>query len=168
MERDSRPGGRHRRSLAAACCACLALSAAGSAQAEQPNIVLFLADDLGFSDTAPYGGEVPTPSISALAAQGVTFTNHHMAASCAPTRGMLLTGVDSHLNGVPNIPESIPPAQAKHPNYRGTLNHRVVTIATLLKDAGYHTYMTGKWHLGKDPDLLPSRRGFERTIAMAG
>ena len=167
MERDSRPGGRHRRSLAAACCACLALSAAGSAQAEQPNIVLFLADDLGFSDTAPYGGEVPTPSISALAAQGVTFTNHHMAASCAPTRGMLLTGVDSHLNGVPNIPESIPPAQAKHPNYRGTLNHRVVTIATLLKDAGYHTYMTGKWHLGKDPDLLPSRRGFERTIAMA-
>ena len=132
-----------------------------------PNIVLFLADDLGFSDTAPYGGEVPTPTISALAAGGVTFTNHHTAASCAPTRGMLLTGIDSHLNGVPNIPESIPPVQAKHPNYRGTLNHNVVTIATLLRDAGYHTYMAGKWHLGKSPDQLPSQRGFERTIAMA-
>lgn len=149
------------------CCICLALSTASTAQAERPNIVLFLADDLGFTDTAPYGAEIPTPSITALAAQGVTFTNHHMAASCAPTRGMLLTGVDSHLNGVPNIPESIPPVQAKHANYRGTLNHRVVTIATLLKGAGYHTYMTGKWHLGKDPDLLPSQRGFERTIAMA-
>ena len=143
-------------------------SAVSVAHAAPPNIVLILADDLGFTDTAPYGGEVPTPSISALAEQGVTFTNHHMAASCAPTRGMLLTGVDSHLNGVPNIPEAIPPVQAEQsPNYRGTLGENVVTIATLLKDAGYHTYMAGKWHLGKTPELLPSRRGFERTIAMA-
>jgi arylsulfatase/uncharacterized sulfatase len=148
-------------------CVLCASSIAGSARAQPPNIVLFLADDLGFTDTAPYGGEIPTPAISELAARGITFTNHHMAASCAPTRGMLLTGVDSHLNGVPNIPESIPPVQAKHANYRGTLNHNVVTIATLLKDAGYHTYMAGKWHLGKAQDLLPSRRGFERTIAMA-
>lgn len=79
---------------------------------------------------------------------------------------MLLTGVDSHRNGVPNIPEALPPEQAKHEHYRGTLNHNVVTIATQLKDAGYHTYMTGKWHLGKAPDLLPSRRGFERTVTM--
>ncbi len=140
---------------------------ATEAEAQRPNIVLFLADDVGFSDTAPYGGEVATPTIGALASAGVTFTNHHTAASCAPTRGMLLTGVDSHRNGVPNIPESIPPIQAAHANYRGTLNHNVVTIATLLRDAGYHTYMTGKWHLGKSPDLLPSQRGFERTIAMA-
>jgi len=157
----------HRRFAETACCLLLPFLIAGSAHAEPPNIVLILADDLGFSDTAPYGGEIPTPAISELAAQGITFTNHHMAASCAPTRAMLLTGVDSHLNGVPNIPESIPPVQAEHANYRGTLNHRVVTIATLLKDAGYHTYMAGKWHLGKTPDLLPSRRGFERTIAMA-
>ncbi len=147
--------------------ALLLVSSAAQAQPKPPNIVLFLADDLGFSDTAPYGAELPTPTISALAAQGVTFTNHHTAASCAPTRGMLLTGVDSHRNGVPNIPESIPPVQAEHANYRGTLNHNVVTVATLLRDAGYHTYMTGKWHLGKSPDLLPSQRGFERTIAMA-
>jgi arylsulfatase/uncharacterized sulfatase len=133
---------RSQRTLALGLCRLLF---AGAAAAEEPvrspNIVLFLADDLGFSDTAPYGGEVPTPTISALAAGGVTFTNHHTAASCAPTRGMLLTGIDSHLNGVPNIPESIPPVQAKHPNYRGTLNHNVVTIATLLRDCGYHTYI---------------------------
>ncbi|MGB3050627.1 MAG: arylsulfatase [Polyangiales bacterium] len=149
-------------------CLCLTASIASGAHAAPPNIVLILADDLGFTDTAPYGGEIPTPSISALAEQGVTFTNHHMAASCAPTRGMLLTGVDSHLNGVPNIPEAIPTVQAEQsPNYRGTLGDNVVTIATLLEDAGYHTYMSGKWHLGKTPELLPSRRGFERTIAMA-
>ena len=135
--------------------------------ARPPNIVLVLADDLGFSDAAPYGSEISTPTISELAARGVTFINHHTAASCAPTRGMLLTGVDSHRNGVPNIPESIPPVQAEHDNYRGTLSHNVVTVATLLRDAGYHTYMTGKWHLGKGPDLLPIRRGFERTITMA-
>ncbi|MFO8112603.1 MAG: sulfatase-like hydrolase/transferase, partial [Desulfosalsimonadaceae bacterium] len=113
-----------------------------AAYAEPPNIVLILADDLGFTDTAPYGSEIATPSISRFADEGLVFTNYHTAASCAPTRGMLLTGVDSHRNGAPNIPEAIPPAQAEHENYKGTLNHDVVTIATLLRDAGYHTYMT--------------------------
>jgi len=133
---------------------------------DTPNIVLILADDLGFTDTAPYGSEIQTPNISKLADDGVLFTNYHTAATCAPSRAMLLTGVDSHRNGVPNIPEVITPEQAEKGNYNGTLNHNVVTIATLLKDAGYHTYMTGKWHLGKKPDLLPSQRGFERTVAM--
>lgn len=137
------------------------------AQAARPNVVLILADDLGFSDIAPYGSEISTPALSALAAQGIRFTNYHTAASCAPTRGMLLTGVDSHRNGVPNIPETIPPAQQVHANYRGTLGQNVVTVATLLQDAGYHTYMAGKWHLGKNPDQLPFRRGFERTVTMA-
>jgi arylsulfatase len=138
-----------------------------TATASSPNIILILADDLGFTDTAPYGSEIPTPSISKLADEGLLFTNYHTAASCAPTRSMLLTGVDSHRNGVPNIPEAFSPALAKHDNYKGTLNKNVVTIATLLKDAGYHTYLTGKWHLGKTPDLLPSQRGFERTVIMA-
>lgn len=137
------------------------------AQAERPNVVLVIADDLGFTDIAPYGSEVHTPTLSALAANGVSFTNYHTAASCAPTRAMLLTGVDSHRNGVPNIPETIPPEQAAHPNYRGTLGHNVATVASLLQAAGYHTYMAGKWHLGKTPDLLPFRRGFERTVTMA-
>jgi arylsulfatase A-like enzyme len=137
------------------------------AHAARPNVVLIIADDLGFSDIAPYGSEIQTPTLSALADNGIRFTNYHTAASCAPTRGMLLTGVDSHRNGVPNIPETIPPEQAEHANYRGTLGHNVVTVASLLQDAGYHTYMTGKWHLGKTPDLLPFRRGFERTVTMA-
>lgn len=136
-------------------------------QAARPNVVLILADDLGFSDIAPYGSEIQTPTLSALAATGVRFTNYHTAASCAPTRGMMLTGVDSHRNGVPNIPETIPPEQAAHPTYRGTLGHNVVTVASLLQESGYHTYMAGKWHLGKDPDQLPFRRGFERTVTMA-
>ncbi len=80
---------------------------------------------------------------------------------------MLLTGVGSHRNGAPNIPEALPPGQAEHEYYKGTLNHNVVTIATLLRDAGYHTYLTGKCHLGKTPDLLPGQRGFERTVTMA-
>lgn len=136
-------------------------------QVVRPNIVLILADDLGFTDIAPYGSEINTPTLSTLAEQGIRFTNYHTAANCAPTRAMLLTGVDSHLAGVPNIPEMIPPEQKKHANYQGTLGHNVVTIATLLEDAGYHTYMAGKWHLGKSRGLLPSRRGFERTVALA-
>jgi arylsulfatase/uncharacterized sulfatase len=80
---------------------------------------------------------------------------------------MLLTGVDSHRNGVPNIPETIPPEQSEIPTYQGTLGHNVVTVASLLQSGGYHTYMAGKWHLGKAPDLLPYRRGFERTVTMA-
>ena len=138
-----------------------------TAIAASPNIVLILADDLGFTDTAPYGSEIPTPSISKLADEGLVFTNYHTAALCSPTRSMLMTGVDSHRNGVPNIPEALPPDLAEHEHYKGTLNRNVVTIATLLKDAGYHTYLTGKWHLGKTPDLLPSQRGFERTVTMA-
>ena len=153
--------------IVAFCVSTLAFADVSSAQTTRPNVVLILADDLGFSDIAPYGSEIRTPSIDRLAREGLRFSNYHTAASCAPTRGMLLTGVDSHRNGVPNVPEAIPPAQAGQPHYRGTLNHSVVTIATLLRDAGYHTYMTGKWHLGMTPDLLPSQRGFERTITLA-
>lgn len=133
----------------------------------RPNIVLILADDLGFTDIAPYGSEIKTPTLSALAEQGIRFSNFHTAASCAPSRAMLLTGVDSHRNGVPNIPEALPPGQAAYPNYKGTLGHNVVTVASRLQDAGYHTYLAGKWHLGKTPDQLPVTRGFERTITMA-
>ena len=135
--------------------------------AARPNVVLILADDLGFSDIASYGSEINTPTLSELAANGIRFANYHTAASCAATRGMLLTGVDSHRNGVPNLPETIPEEQEQHPNYRGSLGHNVVTVASLLQDAGYHTYMAGKWHLGKSPDLLPYRRGFDRSVTMA-
>lgn len=134
--------------------------------ADRPNIVFILADDLGYSDLAPYGSEISTPNLSALADQGVIFTNYHTGPNCAPSRAMLLTGVDSHLAGVPNIPEMIAPEQRVHPNYQGVLGDDVVTVATLLEDAGYNTYMAGKWHLGMEPHKLPSRRGFGRTVAM--
>jgi arylsulfatase len=135
--------------------------------AERPNIVFILADDLGFTDIAPYGSEVNTPTLSALAGEGVRFTNYHTAANCAPARAMLLTGVDSHLAGVPNIPEMLAPEQTKHAHYQGVLGDNVVTVATLLEDAGYHTYIAGKWHLGMESHKLPSSRGFERTVILA-
>jgi arylsulfatase/uncharacterized sulfatase len=145
----------------------LMMGAVTAQAAQQPNIVLILADDLGFTDIAPYGSEISTPSLTALANEGLRFTNYHTAASCAPSRAMLLTGVDNHRAGVSNIPEAIPPDQSAVDNYQGVLGNDVVTVASLLEGAGYHTYMAGKWHLGKERHQLPSRRGFERTVAMA-
>jgi arylsulfatase A-like enzyme len=136
-------------------------------EAERPNIVLILADDLGYTDISPFGSEINTPNIARLAQEGLSFTNYHTAGSCAPARAMLLTGVDSHRNGVPNIPEALPVEQMAYDHYQGVLNDKVVTLASVLQEGGYHTYMTGKWHLGHTPELLPSARGFDRTIAMA-
>lgn len=132
----------------------------------RPNIVFLLADDLGFTDLAAYGSEINTPTLSKLAEQGVSFTNYHTAANCAPARAMLLTGVSNHLAGVPNIPEMLAPEHKLQANYQGVLGSNVVTVATLLEGAGYHTYLAGKWHLGAGPGQLPSQRGFERTVAL--
>lgn len=134
---------------------------------KRPNIVLILADDLGYTDISPFGSEINTPNIARLAQEGISFTNYHTAGSCAPARAMLLTGVDSHRNGVPNIPEALPAEMTVYENYQGVLSHNVVTLASMLQASDYHTYVTGKWHLGHTPDLLPSARGFDRTIAMA-
>ena len=134
---------------------------------KKPNIVVILADDLGYSDLKSYGSEIDTPNLDQLANEGLRFSNYHTSASCAPTRAMLLSGVDSHRAGVANIAEAKTESQANSPFYNGTLNHNVVTIATLLKDQGYHTYMAGKWHLGyKDEALRPINRGFEQTVMM--
>jgi arylsulfatase/uncharacterized sulfatase len=138
-----------------------------TAPSRRPNIVLILADDLGYTDLASYGSEINTPTLSALAQSGVSFTNYHTAPNCAPARAMLLTGVDAHLAGVPNIPEMLAPEQRRHAHYQGVLGNNVVTVATLLEDTGYHTYMAGKWHLGSTPEKLPSQRGFQRTVALA-
>ncbi len=149
-----------------ACCFVLAANTVAQT-AKPPNVVLILADDLGYTDISPFGSEIDTPNIARLASEGISFTNYHTAANCAPARAMLLTGVDSHRNGVPNIPESIPPEQMAFDHYQGVLSDKVVTLASLLRASGYHTYMTGKWHLGHTVNLLPSARGFDRTIAMA-
>ena len=134
---------------------------------KKPNIVLILADDLGYSDLKSYGSEIDTPNLDQLAQEGLRFSNYHTSASCAPTRAMLLSGVDSHRAGVANIAEAKTEEHSKSPFYNGTLNENVVTIATLLKDQGYHTYMAGKWHLGYEQEALrPINRGFEQTVMM--
>ena len=139
---------------------------AGSSQgtSERPNIVFILADDLGFSDLASYGSEINTPVLDQLAAGGVRFSNFHTAANCAPSRAMMLTGVSNHLAGVPTIPEMVPAAHRATNEHLGTLSERVVTIASLLEASGYHTYLSGKWHLGSDPHQRPYSRGSNRPL----
>ncbi len=132
----------------------------------RPNIVLILGDDLGFSDLGAFGGEINTPNLDALAADGVRFNQFYTHASSSPTRAMLLSGTATHRNGMGNMDEWIAPNQMGKPGYEGYLNRSVTTIPQLLKDAGYHTYMVGKWHMGKTPDLIPAARGFERDFAL--
>jgi arylsulfatase A-like enzyme len=136
------------------------------AQSKRPNIVIILADDMGFADLSSFGGEINTPNMDALAGEGVRFTQFYTHASCSPTRSTLLSGVDTHLNGLGNMSEWTAPNQVGVPGYEGYLNDSVVTLAELLKESGYHTYMTGKWHLGKAPDKIPRARGFERDFSL--
>jgi arylsulfatase A-like enzyme len=133
---------------------------------ERPNIIIVLLDDTGFADLGPYGSEISTPNIDQLAAGGIQFTNFHAAAACTPTRGMLLTGVDNHLVGMGNMIEIMADNQFDQPGYEGFMGYSVVTLPTMLRDAGYHTYMAGKWHLGKTKKSLPAARGFERSISL--
>jgi arylsulfatase len=132
----------------------------------KPNIVIILGDDLGFADMGAFGSEIKTPNLDSLTKDGVRFTNFYTHASCSPTRSVLLSGVDTHLNGLGNMDEWTAPNQWGVDGYEGYLNNRVATLPQLLKDAGYHTYMVGKWHLGKAPDQIPAARGFERDFSL--
>lgn len=146
------------------------LSGTSAAQATdlkaRPNIVFLVADDMGMSDLQPYGGEIATPTIGKLAQEGMLFTNFHTNAACSPTRSMLLSGVDNHRIGLGTMEGSIGPNQKDKPGYSTVLNLDVVTLPQLLKDAGYHTYMAGKWHLGHEPGYWPIDRGFEESLVM--
>jgi arylsulfatase A-like enzyme len=132
----------------------------------RPNIVIILADDMGYSDMGSFGSEIQTPNLDNLANEGVRFTNFYTHATCSPTRSMLLSGVDTHINGLGNMGEWTAPNQNGVKGYEGYLNKEVTTLPLLLKQSGYHTYMVGKWHMGKSPDLIPSARGFERDFAL--
>ena len=136
------------------------------AWAKRPNMVVMLADDWGYSDVGAFGSEINTPHLNQLAQTGVRFSNFHVSASCSPTRSMLLTGVDNHLNGVGNMRETIPQSHVGRAGYLSVLNQRVVTVSSLLQDSGYRTYVAGKWHVGKEPHNLPPARGFDRSLVM--
>jgi arylsulfatase len=136
-------------------------------RAHQPNILLIVADDMGQADLGSFGGEIATPNLDRLAYAGVRFTGFHAAPACSPSRAMLLTGVDAHRTGLGNLAEELAPNQKGQPGYEGQLNDHVVTLATRLRDAGYRTYMTGKWHLGATADSVPAARGFDRSFLLA-
>ncbi|MBP9127748.1 MAG: arylsulfatase [Elusimicrobia bacterium] len=141
-------------------------TAATNDGAKRPNIVLILGDDLGYSDIGAFGSEIKTPNLDSLAKEGLRFTQFYTHATCSPTRSCLLTGVDTHRNGMGNMDEWTAPNQMGKEGYEGYLNDRVATMPQLLKDSGYHTYMAGKWHLGKAPHLIPAARGFERDFSL--
>ncbi len=134
----------------------------------KPNILLIVADDMGYSDIGPYGGNIQTPVIDNLAKEGRLFSNFHVLPTCSPTRSCLLTGNDNHVAGLGIMGEADYPAlqEKKLPGYSGHLSDQVVTIPEVLRDNGYHTYMTGKWHLGEGPGLDPYDRGFEETFIL--
>lgn len=145
----------------------LVQSAAAQSAPRRPNFVIIVADDWGFSDLGSYGGEIRTPNLDALAMAGVRFTNFHVAGSCSPTRAMLQTGVSNHRAGLGNMAETIPPEHVGRPGYDQVLSKRTRTIAEILRGAGYRTYLTGKWHLGKGPGELPHQRGYQRAFSLS-
>lgn len=130
----------------------------------RPNIVVIVADDLGFSDVGSFGSEIPTPNLDALAAEGTRFSSFHVSGECSPTRAMLMTGVRSHRTGVGAMHESVPPSLEGKPGYLTVLDRNVVTVGSLLQQSGYRTYAVGKWHVGKEPHNLPPARGFDRSL----
>jgi arylsulfatase A-like enzyme len=133
---------------------------------QRPNILFIVADDLGFSDIGPFGGNINTPVLDQFSKEGMLFSNFYVLPTCSPTRSALLTGNDNHVAGVGIMSEVSYPAVANLPGYSGHLNNQVVTIPELLRESGYHTYMAGKWHLGDDEGQIPSDRGFEESFAL--
>jgi arylsulfatase len=126
--------------------------------ARQPNILIVLADDLGYSDLNCYGGEISTPNIDALAKGGARFTQFYTSARCCPTRASLMTGLYPSQAGIGDFTSARPNA-ARGPGYLGRLTERCVTLAEALKPAGYGCYYVGKWHM--HPETGPIRRGFD-------
>lgn len=140
------------------------LSGTGSDQ--RPNVVVILVDDAGLTDFAPFGGEAKMPAIQTLAERGIKFSNYHTSPLCAPSRAMLLTGIDNHRTGIATIPEVLTANQAGQPGYSMFLEPGVRTLADRLKAEDYRTYMTGKWHLGSGAQDLPNSHGFDRSFAL--
>ncbi|HWA98458.1 MAG TPA: arylsulfatase [Pirellulales bacterium] len=134
---------------------------AAAAAPRRPNIVIVLVDDMGFSDIGCYGSEIPTPRLDAMASEGLRFTQFYNTPRCSPTRAALMTGLYSHQAGMGWLDGKVEP---KSRGFHGRLLPRCVTIAEVLRDAGYFTAMTGKWHLGQQNGTPPWERGFQRSL----
>jgi len=139
-----------------------------AAETPRPNILIILCDDMGYSDIGCYGSEIETPQLDALAANGLRFTHFYNTARCCPTRASLLTGLYPHQSGVGHMMDD-----RGVDGYRGSISRNCVTIAEVLRPAGYRTYMVGKWHVTppKNKEHWPLQRGFDRfygTIHGAG
>jgi arylsulfatase A-like enzyme len=147
----SKPNHMNRREFLALSAAATGLGAPGR---RRPNILLIVADDLGYSDLGSYGGEIDTPVLDSLATNGLRFTQFYTTARCCPSRASLLTGQYPHKVGVGHMVTDL-----GHPGYRGRLSENAATLAEVLRPAGYRTFMSGKWHVGT-PD--PTRHGFEQ------
>jgi arylsulfatase A-like enzyme len=146
--------------------AALAQTRSVEEKVARPNIVMIVIDDAALMDLGAYGGEARTPNIDRLAARGTLFTRYRTSPLCAPSRAMLLTGLDNHLTGVATIPEILPAELEGKPGYSLSLEPGVTTIAARLKEAGYRTYITGKWHLGHGQGDLPDGHGFDRSFVL--
>lgn len=136
--------------------------------AVKPNILIIVADDLGFTDIGPYGGNISTPTLDKFAKEGLAFSNFYVQPTCSPSRSSLLTGNDNHITGMGIMSEMDYPVlnNKQLPGYSGDLSKQVVTIPEVLRDWGYHTYMVGKWHLGDGPGKDPFDRGFNETFIL--
>lgn len=138
------------------------LAVAGpAAPRRRPNVVVILADDMGFSDIGCYGSEIATPNLDALAGSGLRFTHFRNTARCCPSRSSLLTGLYAHQAGVGLMVDD-----RGRPSYQGYLNDRCATIAEVLRPAGYRTLMSGKWHVGEHRPHWPTDRGFDRYFGL--
>jgi arylsulfatase len=138
-------------------------------QSSRPNIVVILADDMGYSDLGCYGSEIATPNIDRLANQGVRFTQFYNGSRCCPSRAALLTGRYPHQVGIGAMIDKYakPIRDAAHrPSYQDHLSRESPTIAELLRTNGYRTIMCGKWHLGDRPAEWPVKRGFDRSFVL--
>lgn len=140
------------------------------AKPDAPNILVIMADDMGFNDIEPFGQEIiQTPVLQQMAQRGQRFSNFHVHPTCSPTRAQLLTGVDNHMAGMGSMGEYRTPEMEQFPgSYIGAMNDRVKTFAEVVKDKGYVTFMAGKWHLGGKPEYLPSAKGFDQSFVLVG
>jgi arylsulfatase A-like enzyme len=124
-----------------------------------PNILLIVADDLGYADIGSFGGDIHTPNLDQLAQEGIRFSRFHASPLCATSRAMFLSGNDNHIAGM-----GVQGRIEGFAGYEGYLSDRIITIPQLLQTKGYHTYMAGKWHLGAEPVHHPNQKGFEKCF----